>query len=81
MGKKKPTVYPYIPNSVPSAKNGMLKEIGARSVEDFFRDIPRKLQLKRSLNLPKPFLSEYSLKKHVQGILSKNKTCQNISTF
>ena len=81
MGKKKPTVYPYIPNSVPSAKNGMLKEIGARSVEDFFRDIPRKLQLKRSLNLPKPFLSEYSLKKHVQGILSKNKTCQEYLNF
>lgn len=35
MNKKQPTVYPYIPNSVPAVKEQMLKEVGAESTEDF----------------------------------------------
>ncbi len=81
MNKEKPTVYPYIPNSVPKVKNQMLKEVGAKSVEDFFEDIPEKLRLKKNMNLPKPLLSEQSLRKHVEGILSKNKTCQEYLNF
>jgi glycine dehydrogenase subunit 1 len=81
MIKKKQTVYPYIPNSVPTVKNQMLKEVGAKSVEDFFEDIPNKLRLKKNMNLPKPLLSEYSLRKHIEGILSKNKTCQEHLNF
>ena len=81
MRKEKPTVYPYIPNSVSTVKNQMLKEIGAKSVEDFFEDIPKKLRLKKNMNLPKPLLSEYSLRRHVEGILSKNKTCQEYLNF
>jgi glycine dehydrogenase subunit 1 len=81
MNKKKSTVYPYIPNSVISVKNEMLKETGAKSVEDFFEDIPTKLRPKKSMDLPKPFLSECSLRRHVEGILSKNKTCQEYLNF
>jgi glycine dehydrogenase subunit 1 len=81
MIRKKQTVYPYIPNSVPTVKNQMLKEVGAKSVEDFFEDIPNKLRLKKNMNLPKPLLSEYSLRKHIEGILSKNKTCQEHLNF
>ena len=81
MIKKKQTVYPYIPNSVPTVKNQMLKEVGAKSVEDFFEDIPNKLRLKKNMNLPKPLLSEYSLRKHIEGILLKNKTCQEYLNF
>lgn len=81
MIKKKQTVYPYIPNSVSTVKNQMLKEIGAKRVEDFFEDIPKKLRLKKNMNLPKPLLSEYSLRKHIEGILLKNKTCQEYLNF
>jgi len=81
MSKKKPTVYPYIPNSVSTIKNQMLKEVGAKTAEDFFEDIPEKLRLKKNMNLPKPLLSEYSLRKHIEGILSKNKTCQEYLNF
>jgi glycine dehydrogenase subunit 1 len=81
MSKKKPTVYPYIPNSVPTVKNQMLKEIGAKSVEEFFEDIPDKLRLKKNMNLPTPCLSEYSLRRHIERILSKNKTCQEYLNF
>jgi len=81
MSKEKPTVYPYIPNSVSTVKNQMLKEVGAKSVEDFFKDIPSKLRLKKNMDLPKPLLSEQSLRRHIEGVLSKNKTCQEYLNF
>jgi len=81
MSKKKHVVYPYIPNSVPRVKKQMLEEVGAQSIEDFFEDIPEKLRIKRSMNLPEPFLSEYSLRRHIEGILSKNKTCLEYLSF
>lgn len=81
MNEENPTVYPYIPNSVPAVKKQMLKEIGAESVEDFFEDIPEKLRLRQSMNLPQPLSSEYALKRHVEDILAKNKTCQEHLNF
>jgi len=81
MNKENPTVYPYIPNSVPAVKKQMLKEVGAERAEDFFEDIPEKLRLKEKMNLPKPLLSEYSLRRHVEGILSRNKTCKEYLNF
>jgi len=81
MNKEKPTVYPYIPNSVPAAKEQMLQEVGAASTEDFFEDVPENLRLKGSMDLPKPLLSEYALKRHVEGILAKNKTAGEYLSF
>jgi len=81
MSKEKQIVYPYIPNSVSKVKKQMLKEVGAKSMEDFFEDIPEKLRLKKNMNLPNPLLSEYSLRRHIEGILSKNKTCQEYLNF
>jgi glycine dehydrogenase subunit 1 len=81
MSKKKPAVYPYIPNSVSTVKKQMLREVRARSVEDFFEDIPKKLRLKKKMNLPTPLLSEYSLRRHIEAMLSKNKTCQEYLSF
>ena len=64
-----------------TVKNQMLKKVGAKSVEDLFEDVPEKLRLKKNMNLPKPLLSEYSLRRHIEGILSKNKTCQEYLNF
>jgi glycine dehydrogenase subunit 1 len=81
MSQRRPVVYPYIPNSVPAVKEQMLQEIGAESMEDFFEDVPEKLRLMERMNLPEPLLSEYALKRHVEGILVKNKTCQEYLSF
>ncbi len=81
MAKGKTFVHPYIPNSVPSIKAEMLKEIGVTDVETLYQEIPERLRLKQKLNLPKPFLDEYGLKKHVLSILSKNKTCEENISF
>jgi len=78
---KKPVVFPYIPNSVPEVKEQMLQEVGARSVEDFYEDVPEKLRLRQPLDLPEPLLSEYALKRHVEGILARNTTCGEYLNF
>lgn len=77
---KKPIVYPYIPNSVPEIKARMLEAVGAKSVEEFYANIPPELRLSRPLNLPEPFTSEYALRRHVEGLLAKNQpTNRNLS--
>lgn len=81
MSEERPVVYPYIPNSVPDVKAGMLREVGAQSTEDLFQDIPEHLRLRRDLDLPEPLLSEYALRRHVEGILSRNRSCKDYLSF
>lgn len=81
MGKNKPFIHPYIPNSAPEIKAHMLKEIGIQDVEEIYQDIPEQLRLKRKLNLPDTYPTEYGLKRHVKIILSKNKTCEEYLNF
>ena len=72
-------MYPYIPNSVPEIKEQMLQEVGALSTEDFFREVPENLRIKGEMNLPEPLLSEYALKRHLEGILAQKQDCHGIS--
>jgi glycine dehydrogenase subunit 1 len=81
MSQRRPIAYPYIPNSVPALKEQMLQEVGAESVEDFYQDVPENLRFRGDMNLPQPLLSEYALKRHVEGILARNKTCQEYLSF
>jgi glycine dehydrogenase subunit 1 len=81
MHEGKPIVYPYIPNSTPAVKAQMLQEVGAQSTEDFYEDVPEKLRLRRPMDLPEPFLSEYALKRHVESILEKNRTAGEYLSF
>ncbi len=72
--------HPYIPNSLPEIKKEMMREIGAESIDELYADIPEKYQLRKPLNLPEA-LSEFEVKKHVEGLLSKNKTCNDMPVF
>jgi len=81
MNQKKSVVYPYIPNSEPAIKKQMLAEIGVSSIEALYADIPEALRLKKALDIPEPFLSEYELVRHVEEILAKNKTCKDHLNF
>lgn len=74
------TNHPYIPNSLPELKQKMMQEIGIKSIEELYADIPEKYHLKKPLNLPEA-LSEFEIKKHVETLLSKNKTCNDLSVF
>lgn len=81
MNEQRPFVHPYIPNSVPHVKREMLEEIGADDIEDLFSQIPSSLRFRGEMDLPPPILSEHALRRHVEGILSKNKTCGEFISF
>lgn len=72
--------HPYIPNSVPEIKKRMLKEIGVKKVDQLFAEIPSQLMLKKRLRLPKQ-TPEILVKRHVGDLLSKNRTCSEITSF
>ena len=74
-------IHPYIPNSVSSIREQMLLEIGAKTIEELYEDIPERLRTKGRMNLPDPFISEYALKMHVESILKKNSTCLEYLSF
>ncbi|GAK60505.1 glycine cleavage system protein P [Candidatus Vecturithrix granuli] len=78
---KNAVVYPYIPNSVPEIREQMLKEIGVEDIMDLFAEIPAHLQYHERMNLPEPIPDEFSLKKHVEGILNTNKHCSEYLNF
>ncbi|HKL10739.1 MAG TPA: aminomethyl-transferring glycine dehydrogenase, partial [Clostridia bacterium] len=73
--------HPYIPNSVPSVQNEMLKEIGLDNLEELHAEIPEEIKLKKNMDLPKPIVSEYELERHVKKIIKKNKTCEDNINF
>lgn len=81
MSEERNTVYPYIPNSVPAVKKQMLEAVAANSVDDFFEDVPEELRLKKPMSLPRPHLSEYALKRHVESILAKNQSTAEYLSF
>jgi len=72
--------HPYIPNSQTETKKQMMQEIGIKSINELYVDVPEKYLLKKPLNLPEG-LSEYEVKKHVETLLSKNKTSKDLPTF
>ncbi len=63
--------HPYLPNSVPEIKEKMMDEIGVRSIDDLYVDIPEKLRFKGELQVPGPY-TEQEVKKFVSETLEKN---------
>ena len=77
----KKTVYPYIPNSAPDVKAEMLRAVGAKSIDEFYADIPANLRFKGKLNLPEPLHSEAELIRHVDGLLNTNRSTREMLSF
>ncbi|KMY48789.1 aminomethyl-transferring glycine dehydrogenase subunit GcvPA [Peribacillus loiseleuriae] len=73
-------VHPYIPNMVPEVQAEMLKVIGVESIMELYSCIPEELQLKENLKLP-PALTEYELRRHIEGILNKNTSTKEYVNF
>jgi glycine dehydrogenase subunit 1 len=74
------SVHRYIPNSSPQSKKEMLAEIGVKSAEDLFADIPERMRLRKKLDLPNA-RSEYEVRRHVEATLSKNRSCSELVSF
>lgn len=79
--RMKPVVYPYIPNSVQSVKEAMLKAVRVKSVDEFYADIPESIRFKGRLHLPEPLLSEADLVRHIEGLLAKNTGTREALSF
>ena len=72
MPRKRPIVYPYIPNSVPETRSEMLEKTGVKDVEELYAEIPKKLRFKRSLKLPKPLPSKTFMRNHSTQKAARN---------
>jgi len=57
-----------------------MREIGIESIDELYADIPKKYLLEKPLALPKA-LSEFEVKRHIETLLSKNKTCSDMPIF
>jgi len=73
--------HPYIPNSVADTKQEMMLELGIKSIDELYADVPEKYRLKKKLNLPEKPLSEFEVRKHVEALLAKNKSCNAMPVF
>jgi len=81
MGERGFKHHPYIPNSLPEVQAEMLRELGLNSLEDLHAEIPKELVFKGTMNLPEPLKSEYELRRHVERLMGKNKTCKENICF
>jgi len=63
--------HPYMPNSVPEIKEKMMEEIGVKSIEELYSDVPERLRFKDTLDIPGPY-TEAEVRKEVSSLLEKN---------
>jgi len=71
---------PYIPNSTRKLKNVMMKELGIKSIDELYSDIPEEVSFKGKLEIPES-LTEYEVYKHVRSLLSKNANALDMPIF
>lgn len=75
-------VHPYMPNSVPDIKQSMLDALGIRDVSDLYEaSIPEELRFRGKMNLPEPVVGEPDLAYLIDGILQKNTSCAEYTSF
>jgi len=73
-------IHPYIPNSMPATKHEMMREIGIKTIDELYVDVPQKLRFNRKLNLPEA-MSEQEVRHHVESLLRENKSTKDMPTF
>jgi glycine dehydrogenase subunit 1 len=59
----------------------MMRELGIESIDELYADLPEKYRLKKALNLPQKAMSEFEVKRHVEALLSKNKSGNDMPVF
>ncbi|MBW2514617.1 MAG: aminomethyl-transferring glycine dehydrogenase subunit GcvPA, partial [Deltaproteobacteria bacterium] len=74
-------IHPYIPNAVPEVRDEMLRTVGLKSIYEVYDEIPERLRFKETLDIPAALDSECTLRRHVEQILARNKTCREYLNF
>lgn len=78
--KIKLKTHPYLPTGVEAVEAEMLKELGLKSIDELFTDIPDKIKFKGKMNIPGPY-SELEVKRIVAKLLEKNVSSMDIPVF
>jgi len=73
--------HPYMPTAVPEIRDEMLRELGVEKLEGLLNPIPDQLKFKGGIKLPEPLLAEADLKRELQSLLLKNKSCDESLSF
>ena len=73
--------HPYIPNTAAQTCRKMLQALQLNFGQDLHAAIPKEFMLARPLSLPEPVRSEAALRRHVNGILSRNEDCSSVLSF
>ncbi len=81
MSKRTNFVHPYMPSSDPKREQPLLDTVGVSDASELYNVIPENLRLHRSLDLPKPLLSEQALERHIEDLFSKNTSCKKNLNF
>jgi glycine dehydrogenase subunit 1 len=81
MARGSSPAHPYIPNSAPEVKAAMLREVGAQHVDELYSAIPERLRLGRSLDLEPVLRSELELRRHLEAMLDRNRSCKETLSF
>src|SRR5260221_14132959 len=68
-------IHPYVPNAAPAARRRMLAAIGIDRADAIYDAIPSDLRLRCALDLPPALPAEHSLRRHLEGILARNRHC------
>jgi glycine dehydrogenase subunit 1 len=74
-------VHPYVPNTAPETLAAMLAATGAASIDEFYADVPADLRFDRPLDIPKPFVAEQDLVRHVSRLLERNQSTNERLSF
>jgi len=74
-------VNPYAPNAAAGVKKQMMEEIGIDDITELYEEIPDRLRFKGRMNLPEPIRDEYSIRRHIEQLLNRNRNCSDHLNF
>ena len=73
--------HPFMPNSVPAVRRQLLDALQVGDVEELFEQIPENHRYRTPLNLPPAMSSELELRRHMLGLLGRNRSCEEVLNF
>ncbi|MGH6719862.1 MAG: aminomethyl-transferring glycine dehydrogenase subunit GcvPA, partial [Alphaproteobacteria bacterium] len=73
--------HPYVPNAAAGPRRKLLQAIGVGDVEALYAAIPADLRFRGRLDLPSPLPGEHDLRRHVEGLLARNRGGDDVLNF
>ena len=73
--------HPYVPNAAPGPRRKLLDAIGVADIGALYASIPGDLRFKGRLDLPDALPAEQDLRRHVEGLLARNRGAGDLLVF